>query len=909
MKIIFRANGRCASAAVDPTGQPITAGSRGIMTEFQLSEDYAGLVVYAVFRSQSAQGEQVLSENYDPVEVPWEVLAKPSLTFDVGVVGKNGAGSVVIPTIWARVGRIVTATRGEWMGPDDPSADIGTQIIEQAREAASHYPKIVGGNWQVWDAESGAWKDTGVKAEGETGPQGEPGPKGEPGPQGEPGAKGATGATPDIQIGTVSTLEAGQPATATITGTPEAPLLNLGLPKGNTGPQGQQGNTGPQGPQGETGPRGPQGEAGPQGEPGPKGDPGEVTQAEFDELSGDVDGLKSAIDDYTYPKEYDYIFASSFPNTGKIKKADGEPQASNSSTYSDYIPVETGTVINGLLTVEANGTPIACYDHNKGFVSSASVMDQVWSGSFIVPSGVKFVRLCNWTAYAGNFVTIENGYGEGLNNAVRSNAVRIDDFKNELFTEFQINKRLAASEELGSYKVTSSGIESAPSNWKVSAFKVERGKIVFSSSHISSTGTDWTYALFNAQTLAECSQSSLIGEVKYFNKQITNDVFVNSSCLLCITAVNNLSNPKVTQVSIVRPISEYAQNQIGQLQNLYTAAKTNLVAAVNEIQRTVLPRWHINGYQAPGLSSGWFRIDAVDGCWLLLRHAEHAVLYLSDGTEVKNLGAVDMRGNHKPALYCSGDWDYAITYSTNNNPPMIVQDASLFIGDSYIGLGGSKIAEQFGLQFYSSHWAYGGAGYTAKEILDMITGIPGIVSTYDPDYITAWGQGRFRRAFIFCGANIISYGSSVETLADNTVDGNIPTNVVGSIADLLNGDSITVNGTTISTINDYYALFGNTTIGQYAFLIEYLQAVYPTGEIYMMGYAPWATLTGREEFITTVCQRLEILYGARYLNTFITTGYSKRNSSLIMYDGIHLSDAGYEIYVRKMLKWYEHSLT
>jgi len=136
MKIIFRANGRCASAAVEPNGQPITAGSRGIITEFQLSEDYAGLVVYAVFRSQSAQGEQVLTENFDPVEVPWEVLDKPSLTFDVGVVGKNGAGSVVIPTIWARVGRIVTATRGEWMGPDDPSADIGTQIVEQARAAA-----------------------------------------------------------------------------------------------------------------------------------------------------------------------------------------------------------------------------------------------------------------------------------------------------------------------------------------------------------------------------------------------------------------------------------------------------------------------------------------------------------------------------------------------------------------------------------------------------------------------------------------------------------------------------------------------------------------------------------------------------------------------------------------------------
>lgn len=162
MKILFRANGRCASAVVEPTGQPITAGSRGIMAEFKLSEDYAGLVVYAVFRSQSAQGEQVLTENYDPVEVPSEVLDKPSLTFDVGVVGKNGAGSVVIPTIWARVGRIVTATRGEWMGPDDPSADIGTQIVEQARESAQHAEDaaILSESWAVGETGTRPGEDT-----------------------------------------------------------------------------------------------------------------------------------------------------------------------------------------------------------------------------------------------------------------------------------------------------------------------------------------------------------------------------------------------------------------------------------------------------------------------------------------------------------------------------------------------------------------------------------------------------------------------------------------------------------------------------------------------------------------------------------------------------------------------------
>ena len=80
---------------------------------------------------------------------------------------------------------------------------------------------------------------------GETGPQGpagETGPQGPVGPAGKDGAqgpKGDTGATPNIQIGTVQTLDPGQQATARITGTPENPLLNLGIPKGEKGDPGE----------------------------------------------------------------------------------------------------------------------------------------------------------------------------------------------------------------------------------------------------------------------------------------------------------------------------------------------------------------------------------------------------------------------------------------------------------------------------------------------------------------------------------------------------------------------------------------------------------------------------------------------------------------------------------------------
>ncbi len=93
--------------------------------------------------------------------------------------------------------------------------------------------------------------------EGPKGPQGEQGPEGPKGPQGEQGVSGVyvgSGEMPEgyhvqidpdgdasmrLAIGTVETLAEGQPATASITGTADAPILNLGLPQGPQGDPGK----------------------------------------------------------------------------------------------------------------------------------------------------------------------------------------------------------------------------------------------------------------------------------------------------------------------------------------------------------------------------------------------------------------------------------------------------------------------------------------------------------------------------------------------------------------------------------------------------------------------------------------------------------------------------------------------
>lgn len=106
--------------------------------------------------------------------------------------------------------------------------DARDDAVEEIETANAHAPQINPdtGYWQTWDAETGEYVDTTTKAQG---PQGNKGDTGNPGPQGE------TGATPQMTIGTVTTLDPGEDATVTITGTAETPVLNFGIPKGEQG--------------------------------------------------------------------------------------------------------------------------------------------------------------------------------------------------------------------------------------------------------------------------------------------------------------------------------------------------------------------------------------------------------------------------------------------------------------------------------------------------------------------------------------------------------------------------------------------------------------------------------------------------------------------------------------------------
>ena len=159
------------------------------------------------------------------------------------------------------------------MGPQGPAGKDGDPGQKGETGAAGPAGKdgitpAIGenGNWYLGEIDTGKPSRGEQGPKGEQGPQGEPGPKGEqgpqgqqgetgeqgppgkdgtpgqqgePGPAGQTGPTGPTGATPNIQIGTVQTLDPGQQATASMSGTPENPLLNLGIPKGKKGDPGE----------------------------------------------------------------------------------------------------------------------------------------------------------------------------------------------------------------------------------------------------------------------------------------------------------------------------------------------------------------------------------------------------------------------------------------------------------------------------------------------------------------------------------------------------------------------------------------------------------------------------------------------------------------------------------------------
>ena len=93
----------------------LTSGMVGVPVSFVFDSSWNDLEKTAVFKT----GDQIRDQLSitDKTTVPWEVLTAHGKSLYVGVYGISKDGSVVVPTVWAEVGKIQAGA--------DPSGDPG----------------------------------------------------------------------------------------------------------------------------------------------------------------------------------------------------------------------------------------------------------------------------------------------------------------------------------------------------------------------------------------------------------------------------------------------------------------------------------------------------------------------------------------------------------------------------------------------------------------------------------------------------------------------------------------------------------------------------------------------------------------------------------------------------------------
>jgi hypothetical protein len=234
---------------------PIPKGIVGATVSIEYADsEWDGLAKTIVFRSTVTKD---MLDSGSEVTIPAEVVSRAGVNLYMGVYGVGAANNVVIPTIWTELGLVNGAAAPSGDSSTDPSLPVWAQIQaaignldELDTEAKSSLVAAVNealtkGGGEVDPAEVQKIVEDYLKANPPgTGADGKDGITPTIGKNGNwylgstdtgKPSRGEDGAVPDIQIGTIETLPAGSNATASMGGTAENPLLNLGIPRGADG--------------------------------------------------------------------------------------------------------------------------------------------------------------------------------------------------------------------------------------------------------------------------------------------------------------------------------------------------------------------------------------------------------------------------------------------------------------------------------------------------------------------------------------------------------------------------------------------------------------------------------------------------------------------------------------------------
>ena len=124
-------NVSAANVAVEEK-ETLTEGRVGLLCQFRFTDEWAGLAKTAVF--DGADSLDVILKS-DTVAIPAECLSTEGYSLSVGVYGKNAAGDIVIPTVYATVGKIQRSAYPSGKEPAAPTPDVVAQIQQAAANA------------------------------------------------------------------------------------------------------------------------------------------------------------------------------------------------------------------------------------------------------------------------------------------------------------------------------------------------------------------------------------------------------------------------------------------------------------------------------------------------------------------------------------------------------------------------------------------------------------------------------------------------------------------------------------------------------------------------------------------------------------------------------------------------------
>lgn len=123
-----------ARAEAQKTG-PLTSGMVGVPVYFTFDPQWEGLNKIPVFRAGSVVKDNALTDNTS--QIPHEVLQSAGETLYIGVEGRSTQGDLVIPTVWASAGRILSgaqATNNTSLTPTPSQFDRFMEQVEQVDE-------------------------------------------------------------------------------------------------------------------------------------------------------------------------------------------------------------------------------------------------------------------------------------------------------------------------------------------------------------------------------------------------------------------------------------------------------------------------------------------------------------------------------------------------------------------------------------------------------------------------------------------------------------------------------------------------------------------------------------------------------------------------------------------------------